>query len=172
MIPVFFCLRHDHSASQYKGVLDSLKRQTVPCNPIEVKTQGGSENTHRTYSLARQQSEAECRRLIFTAMSILPDKYACMSDNDNDHLLTTNIADLIKHMDEHDKCGAVALHWKGPKHPDIGFAIYRVEMVQKMDIPVPVNKYGSCMCEEVREAVEATGYTFDKLDNLKRIWEH
>jgi len=166
---IYLCLRSDHHPRN--EVIESLKRQTVECFPIEVKTDGGKENTHRTYSEARRKSEAECRRLIFTEMSILPDKYACMSDWDNEQLMDTNIADLAKYLERHDKCGAVSFNWKGPKHPDIGFAMYSVEMVRKMDIPALVNKYGFCLCQEVCEAVEATGYTFDRLDNLLRVRE-
>jgi hypothetical protein len=167
---VYFRLRQDHEP--YQQVIASLARQTIPCEIIKVYNQGGTENTHRTYTPIRRMAEMKGCVDIFCRAVILGDEFFCSSDWDYEHLKDTNIAEMQSVFSD-PVIGAVSIakQYQTGIHVDIGFVMYRRNAVAKSDWQNLKNKYGSCSCLEVNELIRNAGYKFVRLDNLNRTRE-
>jgi len=174
---IYFQLRQDHDV--FPEVLESLKRQTVPCEIIENRTPGPTEESSRHYTPARAESERVGRCRIRDMAVASGDKYICMSDRDPIHLKDTNIEDGIKFLDEHPDYGAVSYFGKkdiGQKDEDLphinfGFAMWRVTVLANMTFK---NTTGFCLCYDVVREIRAqkydekSNYKFGYIDDLSK----
>jgi len=89
------------------------------------------------------------------------------------HLRRDNFLRMGIELENDSELGAVALNRYAQipvpsSHVLLGCVMYRTELLRNM---IFKNKYGKCLCREVKEAIEGLGYNIRYLDDAVRYKE-